>query len=788
MTEFDTTPTPNPTYDSSKVPGEIRKIANYVRTKYKGEDILEAIAQSSEIAGVIANEALEAQSYDGNSLADVTLAKDGLPTLDARIRRDVNNLENKKADKSEVTTQLAHKANKTHVWSMANMGQDVKEAMTGGSVAVVGEDAVGWVNAGSTLRTVLDGVSRNRTYYKFIMGGIDADNPSVPNQNRDLFKGILEQVFIEMKAGETIVLDDPQEIYQMSVVVHDVPQFIDGWNTRQYTAPKDEAVSVQVKRADSQPADFEHMGMHFYLVKPVNTSLIQDGAVTTDKLEGNVRSYVNLLSQEYEDFPELTSGSVDPTESPVAYKPDSAYVRAILASLQPIQLHDGDKIILTDTNKYSVAFAIEGMDTFPGLWSNSEYTASGTQLVSPMFRISADYEAASGSNIISDLDDLRASVKIKRNSNKESTTRYVSLNGSDDNAGTSETGAFATLQKALDVGADTIYVQAGTYYNQSVNKEIDKVSILVYGASEGNTQAVFKGSDLLVNWESSSGIYRTAYSGNTRFNRVFIDKTLPISTTGTRPTYNAVLWEGDNGETDYKMKPVLTLAQCQSEVGTFFYDGTHVYINPNDINSEFNATKLDVGMSLSGNELVMKGIVFDYYTGNPMRITNFKSVDVFKSGANHSSSQDGWNLNYSFGRLSLCEGIKNRNDGFNNHWYGDIVLENCRGINNYDDGASPHEDCSMTFYGGEYRGNGKGGISPVQQARVSAYGVKIIDNGWTLWNNTDTGTESNYVNCLMLNNNSGIMSILGGKVTLINCVEQGNGADRIEEGSIVEKY
>ena len=63
MTEFDKTPTPNPTYDSSKVPTEIGKIANYVRTKYKGEDILEAIAQSSEIAGVYANEARQLSEY-----------------------------------------------------------------------------------------------------------------------------------------------------------------------------------------------------------------------------------------------------------------------------------------------------------------------------------------------------------------------------------------------------------------------------------------------------------------------------------------------------------------------------------------------------------------------------------------------------------------------------------------------------------------------------------------------------------------------------------------------------
>lgn len=132
MTEFDNTPTPSPTYDSSKVPEEIRKIAGYVRTKYKGEDILEAIAQSSEIAGVMAQEALETASYDGNSLADVTLAKDGLPTLDARIRRDVNNLENKKADKSEVTAQLAQKVGQGKKAELEDLSQTVLSAIEGG--------------------------------------------------------------------------------------------------------------------------------------------------------------------------------------------------------------------------------------------------------------------------------------------------------------------------------------------------------------------------------------------------------------------------------------------------------------------------------------------------------------------------------------------------------------------------------------------------------------------------------------------------------------------------------
>lgn len=53
--------------------------------------------------------------------------------------QDGKNLEEKM---SETNAQLSRKANKNEVFSMANMGQDIREAMTGGSVAVVGEDSV----------------------------------------------------------------------------------------------------------------------------------------------------------------------------------------------------------------------------------------------------------------------------------------------------------------------------------------------------------------------------------------------------------------------------------------------------------------------------------------------------------------------------------------------------------------------------------------------------------------------------------------------------------------------
>ena len=55
--------------------------------------------------------------------------KNDVAALDKRITNNFNVLD-------------ANKANKNEVFSMKNMGQDVKEAMTGGSVAVVGKNAV----------------------------------------------------------------------------------------------------------------------------------------------------------------------------------------------------------------------------------------------------------------------------------------------------------------------------------------------------------------------------------------------------------------------------------------------------------------------------------------------------------------------------------------------------------------------------------------------------------------------------------------------------------------------
>ena len=63
---------------------------------------------------------------------------------DGSLASLINDVLLKDIDKkfTEVSEQLGDKANKDEIFTMANMGQDVKEAMTGGSVAIVGRNAI----------------------------------------------------------------------------------------------------------------------------------------------------------------------------------------------------------------------------------------------------------------------------------------------------------------------------------------------------------------------------------------------------------------------------------------------------------------------------------------------------------------------------------------------------------------------------------------------------------------------------------------------------------------------
>ena len=97
---------------------------------------------------------------------------------------------NKTWSSNKINLQLEEKANKNEVFSMANMGQDIKEAMTGGSIAVVGGSCVGFNNLTEELRSGIkkevvkdykaDGGYVDRAYFsaKNGIGGLPGEHSS----------------------------------------------------------------------------------------------------------------------------------------------------------------------------------------------------------------------------------------------------------------------------------------------------------------------------------------------------------------------------------------------------------------------------------------------------------------------------------------------------------------------------------------------------------------------------------------------------------------------------------
>src|SRR5699024_7075153 len=82
----------------------------------------------------------------GESNQEVVQARGGHQVLADRLNETEREIEDKKADKIALSQIAQSKRDKNVDIEMKDLSQGVREAMTGGSVAVVGEDSVGKVN------------------------------------------------------------------------------------------------------------------------------------------------------------------------------------------------------------------------------------------------------------------------------------------------------------------------------------------------------------------------------------------------------------------------------------------------------------------------------------------------------------------------------------------------------------------------------------------------------------------------------------------------------------------
>lgn len=322
---------------------------------------------------------------------------------------------------------------------------------------------------------------------------------------------------------------------------------------------------------------------------------------------------------------------------------------------------------------------------------------------------------------------------------------FISPDGDDSNTGAFDS-PFKTVQHAIDIGYLNICLLPGIY-NQSVYANgIAGLSIHAYNGGEYGSvdrpvkreRPVFVNGQYYYNYvidDSGIASFELDYIP-TRFQSVFIDKTLEPLESGSRPSYNAGLWVNHtNKYDDYTLKPVLTTAEMLAEKGTFHFDGTNIRANilgDSDI----------IGFTVVGdeaahmlhfekcNDLTLSGIVVMYALSSNYYIERSSNVRVSHCEAGYTMFSNSVRCDYSDVIFTDCLSYKARNDGFNSHYYGISVFNNCKGIYNYDDGESSHEYCKVIVNGGEFAHNHKGGHSPVNGCEFEAHNTYCHDNSY----------------------------------------------------------
>ena len=360
-------------------------------------------------------------------------------------------------------------------------------------------------------------------------------------------------------------------------------------------------------------------------------------------------------------------------------------------------------------------------------------------------------------------------------------TLYVSTSGNDINNGQSMDTALATIQKAIDLGARNIIVARGKYYNQSINLTGigEELSIKAYG---GNTFSdtipdrplveIINGTSLnnLTTDETYTTLLSQNFEGNSDWNKVFITHELtPIGNPGYRSYHNAGLWQISGTDTysnDKRVVPVLTIDECVNTAGTFFWNGTKVYVHPfNTTYTSFIAQNpINYGVRLENlNKVTLQDISIKFNKQCNFYMKNCMDIKIQNCISQYTEVENGFQLRNSNGIVDNCQAYNSRDDGFGSQDYGVISYLNCIGNYNDDDGISQHFGERAYITGGEYAYNGKGGVaSPTYGAYVNVYNVYTHHNDCGIYatnesETSDYATRTCFVNnCLITNNRIGI--------------------------------
>ena len=113
----------------------------------------------------------------------------------------------------------ATKADKNEIFSMANMGQDVKEAMTGGSVAVVGENSINTINIcdGAVTPDKINLKAYNLLRYKYLTNEIHTFETLNAGTTYQDNRVEIDYVFYKYELDDSLIMRVIDESYKYAI-------------------------------------------------------------------------------------------------------------------------------------------------------------------------------------------------------------------------------------------------------------------------------------------------------------------------------------------------------------------------------------------------------------------------------------------------------------------------------------------------------------------------------------------------------------------------------------------
>lgn len=397
------------------------------------------------------------------------------------------------------------------------------------------------------------------------------------------------------------------------------------------------------------------------------------------------------------------------------------------------------------------------------------------------------------------------------NINQKEKFAYVAENGSDVYGVGSYNYPYATVTKALESGANHIFMKGGVYKQRiSLENSADEITI---EAVQPRNRVIFVAPDAMISnsetlLEGTTKVYTCpcdidfAETNKWIFQDNVADESTLITDAERNPYERGKEYRCD--DTKIELCNSTTLADAINEIensSTFKWyidNGILYFSRPQAVNNN-NPLMYSSGGSFITNTsrvktLNIRGIETKYMIFN-VDITSSSLIEDCKSSNIWGSGAFVYNQCLSV-KFLRCEAVRafygNTGDGFNGHSIndGDIfskqttcLLFDCWSHDNNDDGYSDHERSEIEIWGGLFEYNGKAGVTPSYGSHCSCYNVISRRNYNGFWYVGEVAPEEGgkygqmlCIGCVAENNGgagqSGIgfgVTASGNKATVISC-------------------